>query len=642
MSRKEDPNTRYKVYIHTDRKYRYAAVQVKWIDESGKVRYKVHHLGTVDEGLVFKPNATFRLKTTDEIRKYIFPAAWDISSISGLLAPIGQKATASQDLPSLPQSDAHTSGDLMNKPRNQDCPSTAEPDVKPCYSIIDQYNNRLYGSFWLLEQIARKEGVFEDLMTVFDDNIFKVNEVLSLALFPYLSGKNYSRFAKWQNTHKTLLDYQLTSPGITRLTQSITDDDRMNLIKLRLKRQPKDSFVDCDSTTRSAWGKCLADIHWGHNKDNPKLQNTVETVVYALSTHQPVYYRTFPGNTSDMSTIRTVIADLKALGIPEVTFITDRGYASEENIAAFVATKIPFLMCAKTSAEPVLPLLYDIEFNKNGLPVNMDYDVQRKLYHKQAEVPVYTGRLSDGTEVEIASLKANIFINPMRRSEELAVLQQKILEEKTSLDADIEAGKIPDDLKRYNALYDYFKVTGVSDENGNVTAITYTENTKKIAKEEALCGVFSSLMSGLNLSAMEALEQYRNRDEHEKNFDQFKNGMGMYCQRNASEDGKNGRSFISFAGLIAVSQLRNAWRESMNDKYSSTLDMLDEMESIRFSEYADGSKHITSFTSKQVEISRACGIEPPYECLPLSLRQEYDRKHHPKKARKTKKSAVTQ
>lgn len=58
MPRKVDPNTRYRVYIHTDRKYRYAAVQVKLTDESGKVRYKVHHLGTVDEGMVFKPNAT--------------------------------------------------------------------------------------------------------------------------------------------------------------------------------------------------------------------------------------------------------------------------------------------------------------------------------------------------------------------------------------------------------------------------------------------------------------------------------------------------------------------------------------------------------------------------------------------------------
>lgn len=634
--RREDPNTRYRVYIHTDKKYRYAAVQIKWVDESGKSRYKVHHIGTVDEALVFTPNPVFRLKPVEEIRKYIFPAGWNLSRLSPLLGAQDQSSALQESKDNAsPANESESSETAMNNVNHQDNSqneeATAIPDTKPCNTILDQYNNKLYGSFWLLEQIARKEGVYDDLMTVFGGNVFTVNEVLSLALFPYISGKNYSRFAKWQNTHQTLLDYQLTSPGITRLTQSIHDSERMNFIRARLSRLPEGSFVDCDSTTRSAWGKCLADIRWGHNKDNPKLQNTIEVVVYALSTHQPIYYRSFPGNISDMSTIRTLIADLKALGIPDVTFIADRGYASEENIAAFIAAEIPFLICAKTCSSPVLPLLGDIAFDRNGLPSNMEYNPGRKLFSRQVSVPAYTGKLSDGTEVEIANLKANIFINPMRRSEELAELTQRILEEKSSLEEDVKSGLIPDNIRKYNALHEYFKVTAVTDSEGKVTGIAYEENTAKIARETSLCGAFSSLMSKLDISAIEALEQYKSRDEHEKNFDQMKNGMGLYCQWNSSEDGKCGRSFVSFAGLIPISQLRNVWRESMREKYQSTLDMLDEMESIRFSEYTDGSSHMTSFTTKQVEISRACGIEPPYECLPLALRQELDRKNNPKK-----------
>ena len=56
-------------------------------------------------------------------------------------------------------------------------------------------------------------------------------------------------------------------------------------------------------------------------------------------------------------------------------------------------------------------------------------------------------------------------------------------------------------------------LTGVADETGNVTAISYTENTGKIKREEALRSVFAFLMFGIDLSAMEALEQYRNREE---------------------------------------------------------------------------------------------------------------------------------
>ncbi|WP_406043807.1 hypothetical protein [Succinimonas sp.] len=601
------------------------------------------------EGLFFKPNAVFRLKPASEIRKYIFPAGWDISAISGLLAANGQEEiqqekAGEQEMPtrdssSLLKSDDDRILDAQDKSNSKDCsPKTGSlqmaSDAKYCCSAAHQYNHRLYGSFWLLEQIARREGVFADLMTVFNDDVFKVNEVLSLALFPYLSGKSFSRFAKWQRTHKTLPDCELTPPGIAKLLASITDVDLMNFIRLRLERLTGKPVADCDSgapvTVPLETALCQAYILRRQNRGNPELQNAAETAVYVWRWHQPVYSRTFPGNTSDMAVIRAVTADLKDLGIPAVTFMTDRGYASVESIAAFITAKIPFLMPAETSAEPVLPLLYDIEFDKNGLPLRMDYDLQRKLYHKKADVPARTGRLPHGNPGETASLKACIFINPMRRSAELAELQQMIMEEKASLDADIKAGVIPDDLRRYNALYEYFRVTGVADETGNVTAISYTENTEKIKREEALRGVFAFLMSGIDLSAMVALEQYRNRAEDsdiipeietERRWQGHPSFDDDRCGYGRCSDGQSGFSIISLAGLIAFSRLRNAWRESMKDKYSSALEMLDEMESIRFSEYADGSCRMSAFSSKQTEICRACGIEPPEECLPFSLRQ---------------------
>lgn len=59
--------------------------------------------------------------------------------------------------------------------------------------------------------------------------------------------------------------------------------------------------------------------------------------------------------------------------------------------------------------------------------------------------------------------------------------------------------------------------------------------------------------------------------------------------------------------------------KSLFDKYQSSLDMIDEMESIRFREYTDGTSHMTTFTSKQVEICKACDIDPPIECIPPTL-----------------------
>ncbi len=654
--RKADPKTRYKVHIHKDKKYRYAAVQDTYTDpKTGKNKYRIMHLGTLSDEEVFIPNADFRLMPAEERSKFVFPSKWDITAISRMCGgPSTSSETGSCNKTdgspgkdnSKVEMDKSTSDKINLEQKGVDQKSNKSGEHEENLTSVnrpsdlsnDQYNNRLYGAFWLLEQIVRNSGVYDDLMQVFDGNQIIVHEVLSLAIFPYISGKNYSRFAKWQNTNKTLVDYPLTSSYITKLSQNIRDEHRMKLIGLRLKRLPQGSFVDCDSTSRSAWGKCLADIQWGNNKDNPKLQNTVEAVVYSLTTHQPIYYRSFPGNTSDISTVRTILADLKALGIEEVIFITDRGYISEDNISAFVAAGIPFLMCAKVGSKPIVSQIMAVQYTEDGIPDDMLFDRDARLYYKQVDVPYYTGKLSDGSEVKITNLKVNLYLNPRKRAQLLAELKLKVDEEKANLDKTLADGFIPDDIKRFNALYEYYYLKPTKDKDGKVIAVTLEQNTPKIQKEKAQLGFFSSLMHKLELSPLEALDRYKSRDEHEKNFDQLKNQMNFSLQKNSSEDGKNGRSFIGFVGLIPISILRNTWKESLREKYQSTLDMLDEMEPIRFSEYSDGSSHMTTFTMKQVEISRACGIEPPYECLSQQMREQADMRAHPRKPGRPRKS----
>lgn len=617
MSRKVDPTTRYRVRIHNDRNYIYASVQETTVSsKTGKKYPKTINLGTLDENYVFTPNATFRLMPLEERSKYIFPEGWDISSIESLN-------------PSFEKTDNHskTTGvevDLGKSEANgkTDPETDDKHDPRPSSTTLDQFNNKLYGGFWLLEQLSRDCGLYDDLLKTFKGNYSKVHEVLSLAFFPYLSGKNYSRFAKWQNTNKTLVDYPLKPYTITRIAQSITDDDRMSLIRMRLERLPDGARLDCDSTSRSAWGKCLADIRWGKNKDNSKLRNTVEVVVYSLTTHEPVYYRSFPGNTSDMSTIRTILSDLNAVGIKtkDIMFITDRGYTSIENIAAMVSVGLSFVVCSKTCAFPVIDELEGLAYDEAGLPLDMQYDSTQRLYYTQVEIPAFTAKLSDGTPVRIGKLKANLFLNPRNRIDELGALRQDIDKERAELIDAVEKGFVPKSIKKYNALFSYFKVTLKKDQNKNPVGIQYVECSDKIKKEKALCGFFSSLMYRMELTAREALQTYKERDEQEKNFDQMKNQMHFRVQRCSAEDSKNGMSFIMFVGLIPISKLRHTWRNSMSDDYASTLDMLDEMEPIRFSEYTDGNTHMTSFTTKQVTISRACNIEPPLECIPKTMR----------------------
>lgn len=103
------------------------------------------------------------------------------------------------------------------------------------------------------------------------------------------------------------------SPGdITRLTQSITEKDRQALLRLRSERIGKMELCAVDSTSRSAYGNSLADIRWGHNKESIALAQTNEVVVYTLSNHMPIYYRSFPGNIPDSRTMSVIQSDLRS------------------------------------------------------------------------------------------------------------------------------------------------------------------------------------------------------------------------------------------------------------------------------------------------------------------------------------------
>ena len=118
----------------------------------------------------------------------------------------------------------------------------------------------------------------------------------------------------------------------------------------------------------------------------------------------------------------------------------------------------------------------------------------------------------------------------------------------------------------------------------------------------------------------------------------MKDQMSFHTQRNSSEDGKDGRLFTLFVGLVLSSKLRWYWNSTnMRDEYESSLDMLDEMETIRFSEYTDGTSHMTTFSVKQAKICDACNVDVPNECLPRTLREAKERSQNPKKRGRPKK-----
>jgi len=584
MARPVDPNAQYRIKPHVNNGYTYASTQPPHIDpNTGKKKYSYIHWGTIDENLKFTPGSKFFLAAPEERSRLIFPQEWDVSEAKKLTG-------------------------LRNPGR-------------PAYNCEDK--NRLYGDIWLLERIAEKTGIRQDLENVFSGNSEIVDDIITLAIFPYITRFTYNRVARWQDIAGAPSMRELTPSEITRLTQSITEQHRMALLKLRAARLPKDELCAVDSTTRSAYGGSLADIHWGKNKDRLPLEQTTEVVVYTLSNHMPVYYRTFPGNMPDARSYEVILTDLEHAGFKELILVTDRGYNSLRSLEKYILRGQSIVMCVKTGQANVLKAIRELG-DYGARPEGMTVDPDARIYHKQYEID-YEVKSIGQTAKKSDRLKLNLYYDPIRRGLELMELDITLSFQDASLQELLKNNGVFTDAATIKRDYSYYKVTC---DPATMMIKSFELNEKKIEKARRLSGFFAIMTHGVDFSAMETFWIYGLRDEQEKYFQQMKSQMVADRQRNWSEEGKTGRLFILFVSLILSSWVRHIWKSTrLNELFSSSLEILDEMRPIRLIEHTNRVKMITPFVGKQVDIAEAFGFNIPAGCEPVyTSRQKPPRK----------------
>lgn len=593
MSRPTREESIYKVSIHKNGGYMYASTHPYTVDENGKRQYVNCHWGTVDENKRFIPGKRYLYASLEERARLIFPDDWDMSEARKL-------------------SGSKTAG-------------------RPSYSDVDM--NRFYGDIWLLEQVADKTGLRADLMKVFERNEEIVNSVLTLAYFSVLTGYTFNRVARWQRVERTPCQKELTPPAITYLTQSISEKERMELFRLRAARLGDNAVCAVDSTSRSAYGSSLADIKWGKNKEGVRLPQTSEVVVYSLNDHMPVYYRTFPGNIPDSRSVETLLTDLRHAGFPDIALLTDRGYESIQNLERYILNGQKMIMCVKTGQSFVLKHI--LEYGDfAGAPEQMSIDIDTKVFYKQYDLDYRVA--GNGDTVHIADkFKLNIYFDSMKRGLDIMNLSAEVEMQRQALQ-DMKASSYPlDDDAAIKRLYKWFDI----DYDQKTRAInSFTLNEQKLNRARRTSGFYAIATLGMDLTAMQTWELYGLRDEQEKYFQQMKTQLGYDRQRNWSEEGKTGRLLILFVGLVLSSYIRHVWKSTeLHKKFSSTLEVLDEMRSIRCIEHTGKAKHITPFVGAQIDIANAFDFKIPDNCAPkyTSRKKDAPRRGRPAKPKTT-------
>ena len=572
MARPVDPDAPYRVTIHTTNGYRYASTQPSMVNpETGKRTHRQVHWGTVDENLKFIPGKQYIVASPEERQKLIFPEGWDLSEI-----------------------------DKLSGRRKQGRPA-----------IEGQDENRLYGDIWLLEQIADVTGIRKDLLKVFDGNTEMVDIILTLAMFLMCGKGTYNQLVAWQRIAKAPYSKPLASPFITKVTQSITEQNRMDLLRLRAARLRKGALCAVDSTSRSAFGDSLTDIRYGKNKDHLPLPQTLEVVVYTLDDHMPVYYRTFPGNVPDSRSLDTILKDLDAIGMKDVVLITDRGYESIRNLEAYIDRGQPMIMGTKVSQSHVMNKIKGFGVFDHH-PEEMELDIDEKIYFKQYELEYQIEGRRDNVK-PAKKLRLNLYFDPVRRSRDLTDLDAAIELQKRALEQLQKTEQPLDDDRTIARAYNFYKLE--YDENTRILK-NFTLDRDKVARKKAKAGYFANTTHKIDAGAMETQRHYRLRDEQEKYFAMMKGVMGADRQRNWSESGKTGRLFILFVAQVLGCYLSNIRATKLKDEFDSISDILNEMRPIRYIEHKGTQPYITSFVGKQVTICEAFGFEIPEGCAP--------------------------
>lgn len=582
-----------KVGIHENGGHRYASTQVKVVDENGKTSYRRVHWGTVDENMKFHPGTKYIYADPQERKSLVFPEGWDLSETCRINGEDkrGVKAYEGDDV------------------------------------------DRQYGTTWFLDRVAEKTGLTYDLKKVFGGNIEIVNDILTMAYYPFLDHLSYAHLEKWQDEVKAPSDRKLTSTVITRLTQSITERNRMDLFKLRAARLGKDELCAVDSTSISTYGINLVDIRWGRNKEHLPLRQTVEVVVYSITSHQPIYYRELPGNMPDSRTIEMILTELEHAGFRNLVLITDRGYESMKNLETYIGKGQKVITSVKVTQGDVLKIIKGLDMSL-GYPKGMKICRDNKLFYAQYDME-YTVDGNGDHKIPSDRYKINLYYSTEVKAAAVNLIQLEVQEQSEAVAELISTGyvmKDADDIrKKYNLL------VLEADSNGKIKS--FREDTDKIEGRLRTAGFFASKTLGVDLTPLEAMDTYGMRDEQEKCFALQKGLMFQDRLRVWSEASKHGRMFICFIGLILASYIRNVVKDNkeLKEAYPSTESLMAEFRTIRCIEHNGRRKFITPFVGAQVDICKAFGFTIPDHCAP-----EYVSKKTPSKGRGRKPKPKTE
>jgi len=231
----------------------------------------------------------------------------------------------------------------------------ANRPTKPAVSVPTA--SRLFaGATHLLGGLAAQTGLRDDLGKVFDEAGLAIESVAQFLICA--DPAPMSRFGLWARTHAHPYGAEISSQRLSELFASISQDQIEQFFRARVKRA-SGRYWFFDTTSISSYSKLLEKVRWGHNKDGVALPQINLALVKDADSGAPLAFKDLPGNITDVSLVKSLIADFQHYGATSMKLCMDRGFYSKTNIDAMMASHLKFLIGARTGLGYVKQAIID-------------------------------------------------------------------------------------------------------------------------------------------------------------------------------------------------------------------------------------------------------------------------------------------
>lgn len=363
--------------------------------------------------------------------------------------------------------------------------------------------------------------------------------ILDLASYMIQSENNVMQYVDdYCYNHALFSDYCFEDSDVGKLMDSISIKDIDTFIRSWVQLHVNDGvYISYDSTNMNTTAGNLELAEYGYDKDDPDLPQVNLSLAYNQRDDIPLFYEIYPGSITDHTECQKMVDRAKYYGCENVGFILDRGYFSLDNIRYFNRNKLDYSLMTKGNAKFVKEVIEEYgpgvsRGTKYYIPEHelFGITVEKDLFHtgKTEYIHIYYDSERAGRET--------IDINNRFHKMDEALKERK--EKKIQRN---------EDVKVYEKYY-YLKF----DDNGYFQS--YTRKEKEIEKLVDRAGYFV-IVSSKPMSAVEALNAYRDRDAVEKIFRMDKSYLGNDVFRVHSTKKLESKMFISFIALVLRNQI---------------------------------------------------------------------------------------